>query len=134
MAAKVHNKPLGKFYKAIEPQVSTKIKYQNENRNKEVTVTRLRFGKCKLNKYLKELNLHPDGECQHCGAQESVEHFLLECVGSTTRDAIEEICNQTKINCNLTNILAQEEICDHFYDKIQTTLAKVEAGSEIVKK
>jgi len=42
----------GSYYRTIEKTVSTKIKYLNTSRQKEVVITRLRLGTCKLNAYL----------------------------------------------------------------------------------
>ena len=42
----------GKHFKNIEPLVTTKIKYRDVNRKKEVTISRLRLGRCKLNAML----------------------------------------------------------------------------------
>ena len=39
--------PHGQFYRVIEPNVQ--VKYEHTNRMKEVTVTRLRLGKCLVN-------------------------------------------------------------------------------------
>jgi hypothetical protein len=58
-----NNCTAGKFYRAIEPNVSNKIKYSNNCRRKEVIITRLRFGHCLLNKKLHKFNKHPTGLC-----------------------------------------------------------------------
>ena len=44
--------PTGKFYKKIEPNVSFRIKYENQVRAKETSVTRLHLGFCCTNEYL----------------------------------------------------------------------------------
>jgi len=38
--------------RVIEPNVSLQVKYEHTNRMKEVTVTRLRLGKCLIDQYL----------------------------------------------------------------------------------
>ena len=50
--AHYENTKTGKFYKNIEPTVSSKIKYKNSYRKIEVAVTRLRLGFCTLNSYM----------------------------------------------------------------------------------
>ena len=50
------NSPHGHFYRKIEPTVSWQIKYERKNRNKEVTISRLRLGKC-VNEYLAMMKL-----------------------------------------------------------------------------
>ena len=47
--------PYGQFYKKIEPKVSFRITYHDNNRKNETTITRLRFGKCLLNDYLAKM-------------------------------------------------------------------------------
>ena len=49
-------------------------------RCKDTVITRLRLNSCFLNKYLHKIGLHPNGLCDVCQLQESVEHFLLCCV------------------------------------------------------
>jgi len=45
----------GKFYRKIEPNVFLKIKYENSIRRKEIIITRMRFGICLTNDYLKRI-------------------------------------------------------------------------------
>jgi len=66
-------------YKEIEPIVSKEIKYTNKNRRKEVTLTRLRLGKCRLNNNLHKIRRHENGLCDTCKVPETVQHFLLDC-------------------------------------------------------
>ena len=40
----------GSYYRVLEPQVSNKTKYVTSHRKKENVITRLRLGKCSLNK------------------------------------------------------------------------------------
>ena len=68
----------GQFYRKIEPVISRNIKYTRQNRVRETTITRLRFGKCRLNEYLAKLNVTDSTKCAQCkAAVETVEHFLL---------------------------------------------------------
>ena len=67
----------GSHYKSIVKTVSTKIKYLHPSRHTEVTITRLRLGKCRLNAYLHQIGKHQDGLCQHCNKPETITHFLL---------------------------------------------------------
>ena len=53
---------LAKHYKNVQRTVNNKIKYTNPSRRKEVTITRLRLGVCKLKKippYTREPHLGP---------------------------------------------------------------------------
>ena len=69
----------GREYNAIEPSASRNIKYTNNNRQREVIATRLRFRKCKLIHYLQIIGKHNDGNCDICRVPETVEHFIMHC-------------------------------------------------------
>ena len=73
----------GQEYKKLEPTVSRTIKINLKNRRKEILITRLRLGKCRLNAYLYKLKKHPTGNCDICNQPETVEHFLLHCQHQT---------------------------------------------------
>jgi len=73
----------GRHYKLLHPTVDSSIKYSCCNRQQETLITRLRLGKCHLNKYLHEINAHPTGLCQHCNTPETVEHYLMYCQHSS---------------------------------------------------
>ena len=45
----------GRFNKQLNVTVNHSIKYENSCRAKEVKITRLRLGKCRLNKYLHDI-------------------------------------------------------------------------------
>ena len=66
MGADLGQHTTGSHYRTIEKTVSTKIKYLNASRQKEVVITRLRLRKCKLNAYLHQTGKHPDGLCYSC--------------------------------------------------------------------
>ena len=71
--------PTARSYKEIEPTVNKEIKFTNKNRRKEVIITRLRLGKCRLNSCLQKINRHDTGLCDTCKVPETVQHFLLDC-------------------------------------------------------
>jgi len=68
-----------KHYKSVEPKVTRKLKFTSTFRDKDRLITRLRLGKCCLNFYLHEMNLHSTGFCEHCQKSETIQHFLMEC-------------------------------------------------------
>ena len=73
----------GQFYRKIEPLISRNIKYTHQNRAKETTITRLRFGKFRINEYLAKLNITDSEKCIQCKiSAETAEHFLLQCPNS----------------------------------------------------
>ena len=60
----------GRHFHSTVPSVTNKTKLTQSSRAKEVALTRLRLGKCKLNYYLYKINLHPDGLCNTCKCPE----------------------------------------------------------------
>ena len=67
----------GGDYRIIEPKTSRNIKLTCRNRKREVTMTRLRFGKSQLNYYMHIMRMHKDGTCDECKIPETIEHFIL---------------------------------------------------------
>lgn len=97
------------FYRNIEPKVNTKIKLTDKSRKKEVILTRLRLGKCRLNSYLHQIKQHPSGLCATCNQPETVEHYLINCQNDVSHH-LSEICKTHKINLTLKNVLTDETI------------------------
>jgi len=65
----------GHFYREIEPLVSHRINYTHQNRSKETTITRIRFGKCYTNEFFASLKVVDSDKCVECvTAVETVEH------------------------------------------------------------
>ena len=62
----------GSFYRHLVPKVSNNIKYTNAARRKDMVITRLQLGKCKLNSYLYTINRHRDGLCSICNVPETI--------------------------------------------------------------
>ena len=113
----------GQFYHKIQPTVSTSIKYSNPIRAKEVTVTRLRLGKCCLNQYLATIHAIDNDKCSECKtAIETVEHFLLDCPCSELATKIRHACGRLEIQPRIENILSNENIIDVIYSNIKRKL------------
>ena len=55
------------------------LKYFNQNECS--IIMKLRTEYINLNQYLHYINFHPDGLCDHCGVEETVSHYLIDCVG-----------------------------------------------------
>ena len=103
----------GRFYHSIQPTVSKSVKYRSKNRRKETIITRLRIGRCGLNRYLHQNRHHPTGACEKCNVQESIQHFLLECgSNSILRSDLQTICHRKRIPVNLASILNDDECCE----------------------
>jgi len=97
-------------YHEIVGTVSSKVKYTHTSRRKEVIITRLRLGKCRLNHYLYEMSKHHDGFCSVCQVPETISHFLLECPTGETCSAVLEACKNLQLTPTLHNILNNTQI------------------------
>ena len=87
------NGTTGSHYRQIQKTVSKKVKYENVSRYIEVVITRLKFGKCRLNYYLHQIKKHLDGLCEICKKKpETVIHFLLECPTGDTCSSVLRTC------------------------------------------
>jgi hypothetical protein len=117
-----NNSKTGKFNKVLNEVVKRNIKYENRSRGKEVTITRLRLGKCRLNKYLKDIGVHTTGLCDMCAVPETSEHYLMDCHNSPTKEIIKAICIKENILFHIKDILASQIIIDAFYPHINRVL------------
>ena len=112
----------GAAYREIEPIASRKIKHEETNRRREVIQTRLRFQKCRLNHYLHQIGLHPDGMCGKCRTADTVEHYVLKCTENKALiDRLNDASRRQKIGIKLTDILQNVEsmniITDYVIEK-----------------
>jgi ribonuclease HI len=105
----------GAQYRLLEPKISKKIKYSNKQRDKEVTMTRLRLGKCCLNYYLHKIGCHDNGLCDTCGEPETIEHLLLLCTQYNIGDDIKLRCKRLNIEPTVVNILKNSKLIDLTY-------------------
>merc|ERR1711893_82812 len=69
----------GRFYYKIQPTVSLSVKYSDFDREKQTTITRLRFGKSLLGDVLHTIGQRDNNLCQFCNQKEDVQHFLRDC-------------------------------------------------------
>ena len=69
----------GRFYHKIQPKVSFQVKFSDNYREKQTTLTRLRFGKGLLNDVLHLMKKCDSELCDFCQIKENVSHFLLDC-------------------------------------------------------
>ena len=109
----------GAAYRLIEPDVSTKTKFVDKCRKKETLISRLRLGKCRLNKYLQEIHGHPDGLCQLCQEAETIEHLLLRCKHYEVAEKLQNACTALAIPPSLTNILSSPKLVDLVFDLVR---------------
>ena len=76
------------------------------NRGRETIATRLRFGKCALNFYLKIIiGKHATGNCSKCNVPETIEHFILQCPNNL--ELVTELtkkCVEDKLGVEISNV------------------------------
>ena len=115
-----------RHYWSLEKKVSNKIKFKTTNRKKEVIISRLRLGKCRLKQNLKRMNLHETGLCETCGTEETIEHWLLHCK-ETTQLGMElgNFCKRIQKPTTLQTILNSEICHDIIYKWIQNNPKKL---------
>lgn len=111
----------GADYRIREPKVSYQTKYLDKPRLKEVTCTRLRFGKTALNGYLNKSGCHETGQCDTCDDTETIGHFLLHCPKQSdlTWKLKSELmhCNRT---ATLQNVLSSSSCINIIYNWLLT--------------
>jgi ribonuclease HI len=112
----------GHFNRALNVNVDEKIKYVNKSRGKEVVITRLRLGRCKLNYYLHRIGVHETGLCGQCGVPQTIEHFLMHCTHSPVKEIIKAACLINNVDFNVFQILASNTVVDAFYPYIDVPL------------
>ena len=108
----------GAAYRALEPEVSDKLKYTNQICRKETMITRLRLGKCSLKKYLHDIRAHPDGLCSSCQVPETIEHLLLECASSRIPTKLRTKCMFLNLQPSTITILNTQELQDLVFDLV----------------
>ena len=108
----------GAAYRLIEPDVSTKTKFVDTCREKTL-ISRLRLGKCRLNKYLHEIHGHPDGLCQLCQEAENIEHLLLRCKLYDVAEKLQTACVALALPPSLTTILSSPKLVDLVFDLVR---------------
>src|SRR5206468_7966540 len=104
--------------RVVQPLVSTRIKFTDPNRRKEVSLTRLRLVVCKLNNYLKQQKNHPTGLCSTCGVPETIEHYLMYCRGSNIFSVLQKACIQLKTPFDIKSALNNKAILNLIYENV----------------
>jgi len=116
----------GRHFYSIVPSVTRKTITTHSSRAKEVALTRLRLGKCKLNHYLHKMNLHmnlhSDGLCKECKTPETIDHYLLQCEHGPVSRAIRQICFVQKIDPKLEHILNDQGVQNIIFHSLDRKL------------
>ena len=97
----------------VAPIVTFKSKYSDKsNRSKEVLISRLRLGKCRLNWYLFKMKRHNTGMCDVCNVKETIEHHLLYCKGNDTPQALDIESKRLGLTLSLQTALNEPNLRD----------------------
>ena len=98
----------GKFYKYIEEKVSYQVKYKGKSKKKDITMTRLRLGRCKLNYYMYKMGLHDNGHCDTCIQPETIEHYLTSCKHSNIGYKLKHRCDSLGLEFPMKTLLSEK--------------------------
>ena len=86
------------------------------SRNKEVTLTRLRLGKCWVNEYLARIKAVYSDRCSLCKkSSETVEHFILLCPSSDLCKKVLSVCRQINVLPEIGQVLSNKNVLDETY-------------------
>lgn len=92
------------------------------SRKEEVILFRLRTGHARLNYHLHSIGCHPDGQCEECDCNETVEHFLIECEQyENQRHHFITIANERGHDWTMNNILLNPDIIPYVVDFVRAT-------------
>ena len=112
----------GNLNRRIVPLVSCKSKFSSNSRYKEMIISRLRLGKCRLNSYLHTINCHSTGLCDTCNVPETIEHYILSCKHSNFYPMLKDTCTRLGVKMDIESILNNEQLTDLVYSRIVRTL------------
>lgn len=98
-------------HKQLVPNLVTSGPRQSKiaNTRREVTINRLKFGRCHLNAYLQQIGRHPSGKCKICGVSETVQHHLMECNNEVTKH-VTAMCQARGVSLTLAMVLSDYTI------------------------
>ena len=115
------NSKSGASYQQLEPRVTLSVKYKDDNRRKEVAISRLRFGHCLLNEQLHRWRRHDSGNCDTCSVPETVPHFLIQGPNQTTlQNRLRDECCRQKLSYGIQTILTHPSCMDIVYRYLKT--------------
>ena len=117
-----------RHFHSIEQRVSRKIKYSERlNRQKETMITRMRLGKCRLNFYLKTMNIHPSGKCDpFSGCDETIEHWVTICAEQQQLiNKLTNVCRKNSAKLEIQYILKNKHCIDEIFNYVKENEAKL---------
>jgi ribonuclease HI len=105
----------GAFLRHLVPTVGGAARPCIQNRAKDVLITRLRLGKCKLNSGLAQIKKVPNADCSYgCRSPETVEHFLIQCTGAGNPIAgkLRQTCLSLGVVHDIRTVLTDRRLID----------------------
>ena len=118
------NESKGRFYKFIQPLVSTDIKYMDTPRKQEVQITRLRMGRVLCNAWLKTIGKSETDLCTECQVEETIDHIFTKCQKHNISKILYEKCLGKKVDFTIKNILSTRSL----YLEAYTLVMKIRDG------
>ena len=110
--------PKGKFYKLIQPLVSTDIKYMDTPRKQEVQMTRLRMGRVLCNAWLKIIGKSETDLCTECQVEETIEHIFIKCKKHNISNILHEKCLEKGVDFTIKNVLSTRSLYLEAYNLV----------------
>ena len=114
------NEGKGRFYKSIQPLVSTDIKFMDSIRKREVQITRLRMGHVLNNNWLKVIGKSTTDLCSECQVPETIEHTLFACKKNDISVLLLKKCADKKVECTVKSIFSIQDIYLEAYNILMT--------------
>ena len=97
-------------YFKIVPEVSYKVKFTYEIWAREVAITKLWFGHCRLTSEMHLIKVHPYGLCDFCNIREDVLHYMIDCFEFIqTQEKLVKALLDTNVREKVTNILGNND-------------------------
>jgi len=95
--------------------------FRKQNRRRETTMSRLRLLQNQLNGYLHKIGLHATGNCNTCGVQQDINHFVFHCDDtSDLRIKLYKVVPNVRdrnIKFILNNHSSLHTVCDYIMEK-----------------
>ena len=107
----------GNFYSELFPTVDYKPRDQMSPRNKDVQISRLRFGHVRLKKNLHKIGQADSPNCSVCHTEEDIHHFIFECPAQKELQyQLKKVCASQRKSYNMKSVLKLKKYADTLYE------------------
>ena len=112
--------PIGTYQNTYPPTRLTIPIFKT--RKKDIVKNRIRMLHTKLNSGLHKLGLHPSGECDVCGVEETVQHFILYCIKTEElRKVIFSLYPVSELNPSFQELTSNSSVMEKIADFVMRT-------------